>query len=48
MSLSFENLKLLFSSNQASEKAKIIAELCQEKFLRNGDDLYKMNIVNEN
>jgi hypothetical protein len=41
--LSFENLKKLSSTNQASEKSKILADIISIDYLRNGDDLYKIN-----
>ena len=44
--LSFENLKILSSSNQSSEKAKIISALLETNYLRNGEDLYKINTDN--
>ncbi len=44
VSLTFENLKILSSSNQSSEKAKILAEALEPNYMRNGEDLYKMEI----
>ena len=44
--LSFENLKILSSSNQSSEKAKIISAFLETNYLRNGEDLYKINTDN--
>ena len=46
MTLTFENLKILSSSNQSSEKAKIISALLETNYLRNGEDLYKINTEN--
>jgi predicted Holliday junction resolvase-like endonuclease len=46
MTLTFENLKILSSSNQCSEKAKIIVEILSKDYLRNKDDLYKIDQEN--
>ena len=48
VSLTFENLKILSSSNQSdsSEKAKILAEALEPNYMRNGEDLYKINTEN--
>ena len=43
MTLTFENLKILSSSNQASQKAKIIADVLSKNYLRNSDNLYKIH-----
>jgi len=46
VSLTFENLKILSSSNQSSEKAKILADALEPNYMRNGEDLYKINTEN--
>ena len=46
-SLTFENLKILSSSNQSSQKAKILVDVISSEYLRNSDDLYKINKENQ-
>jgi len=46
-SLTFENLKILSSSNQSSHKAKILVDVISSEYLRNSDDLYKINKENQ-
>ena len=45
MTLTFENLKILSSSNQSSEKAKIISALLETNYLRNGEDLIRLILI---
>ena len=47
MTLTFENLKILSSSNQSSQKAKILVDVISNDYLRNSDDLYKINKENQ-
>ena len=46
ISLTFENLKIISSSNQSSQKAKIIVDVISTDYLRNSDELYKINKEN--
>jgi hypothetical protein len=46
-SLTFENLKILSSSNQSSQKAQILVDVISSEYLRNSDDLYKINKENQ-
>ena len=46
MTLTFENLKILSSSNQSSQKAKILVDVISKDYLRNSDDLYQINKEN--
>ena len=46
LSLTFENLKIISSSNQSSQKAKILVDVISTDYLRNSDELYKINKEN--
>ena len=46
LSLTFENLKIISSSNQSSQKAKILVDVISNDYLRNSDELYKINKEN--
>jgi hypothetical protein len=46
VSLTFENLKILSSSNQSSQKAKILVDVISNDYMRNSDDLYLINKEN--
>ncbi len=41
--LTFEELKILSSTNQASVKAKILASVISKEYIRVESDLYKIN-----
>ena len=41
--LTFDNLKILSSTNQASVKAKILVSVISKEYIRVESDLYKIN-----